>query len=300
MGLAPIILFTYNRPEHTRATVTTLHKNKLAEISDLIVYSDGYRNQSDEMSVAQVRNYLKDIHGFKSIEIIERPENTGLADNIISGVTEVLKQYNKAIIMEDDIVTAPGFLKYMNQALDYYSAANRVMHITGYSLPITTKNLGQAYFYRAPTCWGWGTWSTAWESFSNNVAEIEQQFSPAMINDFNLGGGYDFWSHLQANKTGRIKTWAIFWYASIFLNSGLCLHPAQSLTRNIGHDRSGTYSGGDWNYQYQYINHAEDFDLPVTVEESDLALRRIVEFYRKERSLTRRISRITKRFLGHK
>ena len=104
MILAPIVLFTYNRPWHTRQTIEALQKNHLASESVIFIFSDGPKTKEDEPKVEEVRKFLKTIQGFKQIEIIEREKNWGLAKNIIDGVTKVVNEYGKVIVLEDDII----------------------------------------------------------------------------------------------------------------------------------------------------------------------------------------------------
>ena len=175
MLLAPIILFVYNRLRHTHITVEALQDNELANKSQLIIYSDGAQKPSDENSVKKVRQYIHSINGFKDIQIIEREKNWGLANSIIKGVTDVLKNENKVIVLEDDIVTSPFFLRFMNQALEVYEDKHKVMHISGYIFPIDKTGLPETFFYRSPSCWGWATWKRAWTHFERNVDETAFQ-----------------------------------------------------------------------------------------------------------------------------
>src|SRR5689334_19947926 len=117
MNLAPITLFVYNRPEHTRRTVEALLKNELAAESDLFIFSDAPKKPESDESVRMVRDYIHAITGFKSVTIIERDRNWGLADSIIDGVTSVVNQYGRIIVLEDDLVVSAHFLEYMNTAL---------------------------------------------------------------------------------------------------------------------------------------------------------------------------------------
>ncbi len=120
MVLAPIVLFVYNRLSHTKQTVESLQKNYLADQSELFIFSDGPKNELDRQKVENVRKYLNSINGFKNIVIKESQENKGLANSVISGVSEIISKYGKIIVMEDDLVSAPGFLKFMNEALEFY------------------------------------------------------------------------------------------------------------------------------------------------------------------------------------
>ncbi len=136
MERAPILLFTFNRLWHTEQTITSLMKNHLASESDLYVFSDGARNENETHKVKEVRRYLKSISGFKSITIAERDKNLGLANSIIQAVTEMLAKHDKVIILEDDMISSPYFLTYMNDGLNLYSKASKVSCIHGYRYPI--------------------------------------------------------------------------------------------------------------------------------------------------------------------
>lgn len=246
MILAPIVLFVYNRPWHTEQTLNALMQNELADQSVLYVYADGPKeNASVEAShlIAKTRRIIKAKKWCKEVIILERKTNYGLANSIISGVTDVVNKYNKIIVLEDDILTSRGFLKYMNDALHLYEFENKVMHVSGSIFPIDAK-LPQTYFYNTASCWGWGTWARAWGNFNDDAAQLLSSIDERKLKyRFNIEGSYDFYDQLKANTDGRLKTWAIKWYASFFLLNGLALHPYPSLTNNIGHDGMGENCG---------------------------------------------------------
>lgn len=242
-SLAPIILFVYNRPWHTQQTIDALKKNELADQSDLIIYSDAPKNDQAWSSVQEVRDYIKTVDGFKSVKIIERDKNWGLAANIIDGVTEVVNQYGKIIVMEDDIVTSPAYLQFMNQALDFYQNEKKVWHITGWNEPIKKQNGSDAFLWRLMNCWGWATWVDRWVHFEKDTQKLIEIYTADMIKHFNLDGFVPYWLQVLQNKEGVIDTWAVYWYATIHLNDGLCLNPLHSYVDNIGHDGSGVNCG---------------------------------------------------------
>jgi GT2 family glycosyltransferase len=242
MMMAPIALFSYNRPEHTRQTLQTLAANPEAAHSRLIVYSDGPRS-GDEAKVAEVRALLRERAWCGDVRIIESAVNRGLAASITHGVTELLREHERLVVLEDDLALSPGFLAYMNRALDLYAAEPRVMSISGW-LPEMDLALPETFFLRTTTSWGWATWRRAWSSFEPDAAKLCRQVEPR-LREFNVEGGYDYFRQLRLNAEGRLKTWAVLWYASIFLQAGLTLHPRRSLVRNIGHDHSGTHSQPD-------------------------------------------------------
>lgn len=236
---APIALFVYNRPWHTRQTVEALQKNALASESDLIIFSDAPKSEAHRDEVDEVRLYIRQVKGFRSISIIEREENFGLARSIIEGVTSITNKYGRIIVLEDDLVTSPYFLQFMNDALTVYRDDDNVMHISGYMYPVDRSDLPETFFLRPTSCWGWATWGRAWKHFEKTPKKFLAQYTKSEISRFNMDDTYDFWVQIQQNVSGTINTWAVFWYASVFRLGGLCLHPAFSMVNNIGHDATG-------------------------------------------------------------
>ncbi|WP_345948718.1 glycosyltransferase [Mucilaginibacter sp. PAMB04274] len=276
-NLAPIALFVYNRPEHTRRTLSYLQKNQLAENSRLFIFSDGPKTEADKPKVEQIRQLAKTITGFKSVKLIERTENIGLANSIISGVTQLVNDYGKVIVFEDDLLSSPYTLQYFNEALDRYSTDEKVMHIGAYMYNLKAPNLPQTFFYRAATSWGWATWARAWQHFEPNVDTLMQQFDKSKINAFSIEGTMNFWKQMQQFKAGKNNSWAIRWYASIFLKNGLTLNPAQSLIQNIGHDGTGVHSNNEDIYQVN-ISRQPVTDFPDALQENLQAYQAIKQF----------------------
>jgi hypothetical protein len=272
---APVALFAYARPDHTRKTVEALAGNDLADHTELFVFSDGPRSESDAAAVRAVREYLRTVQSFRQVNIVERSYNLGLADSIVDGVTSVVGRYGKVIVLEDDIVTSPYFLRYMNDALDRYEHTEQVMHVAGYMFPIQfPESVPPSFFLRQSSCWGWGTWQRAWSHFHRNANVIIARFNHADIRRFNLDGTYDYWSQLLANHEGKLKTWAVYWYACVFSHGGLCLHPRTSLIHNIGFDGSGQNCALNNNWRTRVVNHPLS-QFPETLSEHSEALEAI-------------------------
>ena len=242
MKLAPIVLFVYNRAWHTQQTVEALQKNDLADKSELFIYADGEK-QANDNKVKEVREYIKTITGFKKVGIIEREKNWGLADNIIDGVTKIVNKYGRIIVLEDDIVTSVGFLKYMNKALEMYEDEEKVMHISGY-LPKTSFSylLPKTFFLRFMSCWGWATWKSSWNKSIWDTKYLWNRINKKeILYKYNYENALSFHHQLLDNIDGNIKTWAIKWFTSIYINEGYCLYSKTSLVQNIGFDGSGIH-----------------------------------------------------------
>ena len=206
--------------------------------------------------------------------------NLGLADSIVEGVTRLSDEYGSVIVLEDDLITSPFFLKYMNDALEFYKDQERVMQISGYMFPINTDELPETGFFRISNCWGWATWQRAWVYFNRDLELLESRFTKKMKHQLNLEGAHNFWRQVKANKSGKIRTWAIFWVTSIFLQKGLCLHPKNSMVQNIGHDESGVHCRKSNNFQTVLANQPIQV-FETNIQENREMVNRIKKFYWK-------------------
>ncbi len=274
MSLAPIVLFVYNRLDHTQKTISALQKNTLAKESELFIYADAAGKQSEAEKVQAVRDFIKTIDDFKSITIIEQKENKGLADSIISGVTEIVNKYGKIIVLEDDLVTSPYFLKFMNDSLNTYEKHSKVASIHGYIYPI--DNLPNTFFLKGADCWGWATWKNRWAIFEPRGQKLLAELKSRKLEkeaDFN--GSYDFTGMLKNQIKGQNDSWAIRWYMSAFLKDMLTLYPGKSYVQNIGFSSEGTHCTTQTNvfdvklneqYLLQEINVKEDLESRNKIE----------------------------------
>jgi GT2 family glycosyltransferase len=278
---APIALFVYNRPAHTRQTVEALLKNELAGESDLIIFSDAPKKLEAAKAVREVREYIRTIIGFRSVSIVEREKNWGLANSIIDGVTTVVNKYGRIIVLEDDLITSPYFLNFMNKALDTYQDNEKVMHISGYMFPIDNADMPETFFLRTASCWGWATWSRAWRHFEKNPKKLLNEYTEQIINRFNMDGAYNFWAQVEQNEKELIDTWAVFWYASVFQKGGLCLHPKFSMISNIGHDETGLHCGNTDIFAVQLASKRITY-FERNLVENTLALNRTKAFFSPE------------------
>ncbi|MCS1314601.1 hypothetical protein NX035_08200 [Escherichia coli] len=294
---SPVVMFVYAKPEHTRKTIDALARNPEAIHTDLFIYSDAARSGKDDLDVQKVRSIVSNVTGFKSVSLCFRDENIGLANNIMDGVSKICEKYGRVIVVEDDIVTSPGFLAFMNSALERYADDRRVWHITGwnYPFPDSYQSDSDAYLWRLMNCWGWATWNDRWINFKKNPEELINTFSKEDILSFNLDGAFNLWSQVEDNYNKKINTWAIFWYATIFRNNGLCLNPVRSLAKNIGFDGTGENCNTDDIYNTTLSSGFEG-RWPAIVSEDKSALQEVKMFYISNTpTLTQRIINKLKR-----
>jgi len=246
----PVALFTYKRPEHTRATLDALSQNTLAGATELVIYCDGPKAEKDRTQVEAVRRLVRQVSGFASVRIIERERNIGLANSIITGVTDLLETHGSIIVIEDDLVTSPRFLEYMNTALIHYKNDPKAFSIGAYNFPIKTMPIPPDYSwdtYASFRCcsWGWATWIDRWKQ-----VDWDMDYYTAFMEDraaqeaFNRGG-HDMTELLTLQHDGRIDSWAIRFCYAHHANKKHCIYPVKTLVRNIGLDNSGSHCGVD-------------------------------------------------------
>lgn len=275
--IAPIILFVYNRPDHTRKTIEALLKNELAEQSKLIIFSDGPRDNKEALLVKQVREYLDTVRGFESVSIKVCESNKGLANSIISGVTSTFSDYDRVIVLEDDMVTSPLFLRYMNNSLDLYENDEAVISIHGYIYPVK-ESLPEYFFLKSADCWGWATWRRGWKLFEPNGKKLYDELKKRdVLKEFDFGSAYPYTKMLTKQVAGKNNSWAIRWYASAFIHEKLTLYPGKSYVQNIGNDSSGTHSRATSQFEIDKLN----VKLPsgrIDIKE-DTYTRRIISAY---------------------
>ena len=241
---APILLFVYNRPAHTSRLVESLLRNAEAAGSSLFIYSDAPRDESVRPAVDEVRRYVRSIRGFDRVEVVERTENWGLARSIIDGVSTALQRFDRVIVLEDDLVLSPYFLRFMNEALETYKDEPRVGHIQACDFT-QDPSLPDTFLIKWTGSWGWATWRRAWKHFNpDGQALLDELERRRLTRTFDFDGAYRYTRMLRRQVEGKNNSWAIRWNASLFLADILSLNVGRSLVQNTGFDGSGTHCGG--------------------------------------------------------
>jgi Glycosyl transferase family 2 len=280
MSLAPIALFAYNRLDHLRQTVASLAANSLASRSDLRIYSDAPKFAAHEAGVRAVRNYLKTVTGFGSVTVVEQSSNKGLAASIIDGVTELCREADRVIVLEDDLVVAPAFLEFMNGALERYRDADQVMQVSGYMFPVRhPERLPEIFFTRLPNSWGWATWGRAWSAFDPDAGSLLARIEgDGRGSEFDIGGSYAYLDMLRLQTSGQVDSWAVRWYASMFVAEGLCVRPARSLVQNAGFDGTGIHCDETPSFDVA-LSDGRAGQWPDKIEECPEAIAALAQFF---------------------
>jgi len=242
MGRTPIAYFAYNRPEHTLNSLESLAQNIGASDSELYIFCDAAKRPEHLDGVEIVRKIVRSRKWCKTVHIIENKKNMGCAQSVITGVTQISKEFGNVIVLEDDLILSPYFLEYMNDALRIYESDQQVIQISGHMFPIDFQAETDAIFLPFTTSWGWATWNRAWELFDPTMSGYGRiKANRNLRYKFNIDGSYPYFNILEAQVHNNIDSWAIRWYLSTFLANGLTLYPVKTLVENIGFDGSGTH-----------------------------------------------------------
>lgn len=264
---APILLFAFNRLQHTQQTVEALKKNELASESDFFIFSDGPKVENDE-NVKKIREYIKTINGFKSVTIVEREKNFGLAESVITGVTEIVNKFGKVIVLEDDIVTSRYFLKFMNKCLEIYEERKEIFSISGYNLP--PRTLKRPMFFKSnvfmnkrPMPWGWATWKDRWEQADWVIVDYEKFVENEKEKKNFEEAGADLTKMLKAQMEGKIDSWYVRWCYSHYIHAAYAINPVNSYVNNNGFDGTGIHCGHSEKYENEMIDFYEEPEKDV-------------------------------------
>ena len=279
---APLVVFAFKRPDHLKAMIESLLGNAEASRTSVRIYCDAPRHQDDEAGVAAVRRYASSIEGFASLTPVFRKSNFGLARSIVSGVSEMLAEHDRVIVLEDDLILSPYFLRFMNNGLSLYATNDHVASVHGYLYP-TGVPMPQTFFLRGADCWGWATWRRAWQDFNpDGSALLEQLRAARLAHRFDFDGTFDFTQMLVDQIAGRNDSWAIRWHASCFLANRLTLYPGASLVHNGGFDSSGRHCNATSQFD-QSVSKQPIEVRPIPTQESEVARQAIVRFFRSIR-----------------
>lgn len=254
-NIAPVAVFVYNRPDHAKLTIEALQRNQYAKRTDLFIFSDGpkitgdpERDRDTKSKVDSVRNFIATVNGFRQVTLVRRETNYGLARSIIAGVTEIVDRYGRIIVLEDDLITSPAFLNYMNLALERYETEKKVYSVSGYSYIRrygAKHDATTAYFLPVICSWSWGTWKDRWARFDAEASGWERLFEDRRERrKFDFAGSVAYSNMLKEQMQRDIDSWAIRWYWSVYRNDGLTLYPLRSYVRNNGFDGSGVHTKG--------------------------------------------------------
>lgn len=288
----PICLFVYDRLDSLMRTLGSLKAAQLASESDLIIFSDGFKD-STKREVLLVREYIREIEGFRNVTIVERSHNYGLMKSVKRGVSQVLEDFPAVIVLEDDLEVSEDFLVYMNQMLNYYSTEKIVKSISGYSIQLDEQS--SSYFLYRPHSWGWATWKDRWSDFIQREPEIQSIIQNEDFNKKTLIShmGRDIVRMTRQLRLGRISSWYTQWILYNYITNGISLYPTSSKIFNIGFNGQGTHCEGLNPFPSgNYVNTPEQVTVPKNLVVRSGTLMKVNFFYSNRYKLSFRLKQL--------
>jgi hypothetical protein len=279
MKLAPVALFLYNRPFHSKITISHLKRNFLAKKTQLYIFLDGPKNNFDIKKISEIKNLIKDIKGFKKVNFFFRSKNYGLSKSFIEGISYVLKYHERVIVLEDDNLTSKYFLKYMNDSLELYKNDNKVCSVSGYVYPVNFHKELKTFFIRGADTWGCGIWKRSWKYFEPNGTKLLRILKLKKLQyDFNLSESIDMINMLKDQIKNKNDSWTVRWAAINFINNFLTLYPTKSFVKNIGNEGSGTHALHSNMYDVKLINYYSNFKK-IPIVENKISRELFIRFF---------------------
>lgn len=235
-----VSIFTYNRPWHTKKVLDGIRNN--IDMPDVLyIFQDGYNSIEDINDWKEVGNIISSID-WCNCKCFISDSHKGLANTIIEGINMMLEENDAVIVLEDDCVPHPLFLRYMVDSLNYYNSNKKVYSINGYSgFDNIDVNISDTYFTGRASSWGWGTWRDRWNEYDRDYKILNRIKSNKELFEWFSIWGEDLENHLYGNIDGRCDSWAVFWALKVIEKKGACISPSKSLINNIGTDGSGRH-----------------------------------------------------------
>lgn len=268
---APIVVPCYSRLSHLQRVVEALKANVLAGRSEVFFFLDAPRS-GDEEAVEEVFAYLSTVSGFRRVEVARRQRN-GCYENIFGAMTQLANEFGRVICVEDDIVTAPGFLGFVNEALDFYQDDDRMFSVSGYSAPLGWRS-GTDVFAMARYC-AWGVGMTR-EGISR-IRSVPAGVMASIDRKRLVKRGRDLDKMIRLQSEGRIHVMDVDAMYLQYQEGGLTIYPRKSLVQNIGHDGSGAHCASSSRFHHESLWDKTDgfvFDPEPAEDEVNLAMHR--------------------------
>lgn len=302
MSTTNIILFLYNRPDHTKKTLNSIFENSKEDFIRLHIFLDGPKNEKDQDKQIEIKNIIKEYKNInKGIQLIEyhNDQNNGLAKSIINGVSKVFEQEDTdfVIVLEDDIVISAVFIKYMNYMNRKLKENQNVWSISGFN-PIAKEieekgllNSGEYFMHGRASSWGWATWRDRWEKNDWSTESLLKKIDPETKEKIK-NTSPDILPMLDDQLKGRIDSWAVRWVINQFLNKSETVYPRLSLVQNIGFDDLGTHTKKINKVSYKLKPLEEDFEFKNIIEPSQKIDAILYNHYKP--SLVQKIAKVFK------
>jgi hypothetical protein len=297
---APIALFIFKRPAHTRRVIESLRGCTGFAESRVFVFADGPRNPEDVPAVEETRAEARRLLGDHAV-FVEREINLGVDNSIIAGVSELCDRYGRVVVVEEDLILSPNFLHFLNAGLTRYESEARLMQVCGYMFDVPElRESRDAIFLPMVNSWGWATWKRAWSQLDPDATGWRERLrDDRERRRFDLDGNYKYARMLTDHMRQNVPAWDIRWYYSVFVQDGLVLFPPRTLVLHE-FDGTGTHDRFALPAHQAQLEMRTMFDFPDRVTESPAKKHvfRAVGAYRPSSFMNKSIA--LARFLGRR
>ena len=241
----PVVMISYNRPDLVKLTMENVALADSVGGRDIVMFIDGPRNDADVVKQDEI---YRTVAAYQSrlprLEIVRREHNYGCRGNIVDAISSVLNRIGRVIVIEDDILVSRTFLRYMDEALEYYEGDERIWAVNAYQNPYFKVPKNYPYdLYLNPVnmCWGWGTWKDRWDGVDFDLRDWPKDRKDGeLISRLNKAGRYII-PLLDAQYEGRLKTWDIQCTYHVVKHGFKCVEPVYQLSKNIGFGPGGEH-----------------------------------------------------------
>lgn len=282
---SPVVVFTYNRLHHTQQTLNALNECEFASETDLYIFCDSYKSDAGRKAVEDVRCFVDSFarqSRFKHIAVTKALTNKGLAKSIIDGVSEIIEKNGKVIVVEDDLVASKYFLRYMNEALEFYENDQSIWAISGYSFPmVALKQYEHDVYLSGRGCsWGWATWSNRWNTIDWSAKEYDRFKHNWLLRKQFGSWGADLPPLLDYQMNLDVNSWAVKWCFSAFNQGKMTVYPKRSYLKNCGIDGTGVHSKNTTTTRFDtFYDDAQDYSCKFERTQIDKTIQK--EFAKK-------------------
>lgn len=263
---APLAIFIFNRPEHTRRMIASLKACIGFAESPIYVFADGPRRARDISAIQEARSEARRLLGNDAV-YLERDANLGIESSVIAAVTQLCDRYGRAVVIEDDLIFSPHFLEFLNHGLRRYEGNPRVMQVCGYMFDVPAfRHRAEAIFLPMASSLGWATWKRAWDQFDPLATGWrERLLDDRFRKRFDLDGHFPYAKMLSHHMRGAHPAWDIRWYYTMFNKGGLALYPPRTLVVHTGFDGTGMHDRFSLPVHQAELATEAQFDLPEQV-----------------------------------
>lgn len=258
MKFAPILIFVYNRPSHLLNLLKSLSLNLNIKKHDVYFFCDGPKNLGDKLKINLIKKIINSFKKkIKIKKIFLHKKNFGLAENIIFGVTTILKFKPYCIILEDDLELNSMTISFLNHYLKVFKKQNKIGSVSAHSYINHLKifNSQEYYLTRRHSSWCWGTWARVWNNIKWDSIDYNSHFSNNLKKKLFSQGGNDLNLLLWGQYRKFINSWAIRFNYFCSKNNLLSFQPRYSMIKNRGRDFSGTHE----KFSFSKITNIEYF-----------------------------------------